>query len=92
VFLQGIFRGLHDTTTPFWATLGANLINLSLLPPFIFSPLHWGVRGSAAATATAQSVPCLALLLVLQWRFKLRLRVGAVRWRQLGALFAPTGE
>lgn len=51
--LQGVFRGLRDTTTPLLATLLASVINVALCPTFIFG-LGWGVKGAAAATVASQ--------------------------------------
>lgn len=87
--LQGVFRGLQDARTPFYATLACNALNIALEPPFIFKPLHLGVQGSALATALAQTLPLAALLIVLQRRYKLRFR--GLDMQQVGAMFAPTG-
>lgn len=62
--LQGAFRGLGDTKTPFIATLASNLINLVLEPLFIFT-FGWGVRGAASAVAVSQAVSGVALAIVL---------------------------
>lgn len=51
--MQGVYRGLQDTTTPFYATVAANGLNVVLGWAFIFV-LHLGVRGAAIATVTAQ--------------------------------------
>lgn len=53
VVLQGVYRGLQDTRTPFYATVAANALNVVLGWCFIFG-LHLGVRGAALATVTAQ--------------------------------------
>uniref|UniRef100_A0A383WIN5 Protein DETOXIFICATION n=1 Tax=Tetradesmus obliquus TaxID=3088 RepID=A0A383WIN5_TETOB len=87
--MQGVFRGLQDAKTPFYATLACNALNIALEPPFIFKPLNLGVRGSALATTLAQIVPLAALLLVLQRRYHLSFR--GLDLHQLGAMFAPTG-
>ncbi len=50
---NGAFRGFQDTATPFWITLGLNLINLVLDPLLIFG-LGWGLAGAAIATTVAQ--------------------------------------
>jgi Na+-driven multidrug efflux pump len=88
-YLQGVFRGLQDAKTPFYATLACNILNIALEPPFIFKPLNLGVQGSALATTLAQIVPLAALLLVLQWRYNLSFK--GLDMHQLGAMFAPTG-
>jgi MATE family multidrug resistance protein len=87
--LQGVFRGLQDAKTPFYATLACNALNIALEPPFIFKPLNLGVRGSALATTLAQILPLAALLLVLQRRYNLSFK--GLDMHQLGAMFAPTG-
>jgi MATE family multidrug resistance protein len=87
--LQGVFRGLQDAKTPFYATLACNALNIALEPPFIFKPLNLGVQGSALATTLAQIVPLAALLLVLQRRYNLSFK--GLDMAQLGAMFAPTG-
>lgn len=51
--LQGVYRGLQDTKTPFYATVAANALNIVLGWTFIFG-LQLGVRGAAMATVTAQ--------------------------------------
>jgi putative MATE family efflux protein len=50
---HGIFRGLQDTRTPLWITLGLNLVNLVLDPILIFG-VGWGLEGAAWATVVAQ--------------------------------------
>jgi hypothetical protein len=50
---QGVYRGLQDTATPFYATLAANALNVVLGWAFIFG-LGLGVKGAAAATVIAQ--------------------------------------
>jgi Na+-driven multidrug efflux pump len=52
-WLQGVYRGLADTRTPFYATLAANALNVVLGWAFIFG-LGLGVKGAALATVTAQ--------------------------------------
>lgn len=52
-WLQGIFRGLGDTKTPFIATATANGLNILLDPIFIFV-LGWGAPGAGAATVLSQ--------------------------------------
>lgn len=70
------------------------MLNIALEPAFIFEPLKLGVRGSALATALAQSLPLVALFVVLQRKYGLNLRKLLTRgldWPSLGAMFAPTG-
>ncbi|KIY96977.1 hypothetical protein MNEG_10983, partial [Monoraphidium neglectum] len=89
--LQGVFRGMHDATTPLYATIACNAINVALESPFIFSPLHMGVRGSALATIIAQALPLAALLVVLRRGYRLAVGPSLVDWAHLGAMFRPTG-
>jgi Na+-driven multidrug efflux pump len=58
---QGVFRGLQDTRTPLYASLLANVINVSAAPVLIFG-LHQGVAGAAWATVIGEFVPCALLL------------------------------
>jgi hypothetical protein len=68
---QGVYRGLQDTRTPFYATAAANAFNVALGPVLIF----WaglGVKGAAMATVAAQ----------VGARVQGR-RLGAAGWRRL---------
>ena len=58
---NGVFRGLQDTRTPLFVTLGVSLINLVLDPLFIFG-FGWGIRGAALATILAQYTGALWFL------------------------------
>jgi Na+-driven multidrug efflux pump len=82
---------MHDATTPLYATIACNAINVALESPFIFSPLHMGVRGSALATIIAQALPLAALLVVLRRGYRLAVGPSLVDWAHLGAMFRPTG-
>lgn len=88
---QGVFRGLQDTKTPFYATAASNAINILIVPLFIYT-LGWGVKGAAAATVLAQLLPCAFLLKTLAARLGGKLTAAAGGWRDVAALFAPTGE
>jgi putative MATE family efflux protein len=61
---HGIFRGVQDTRTPLWVTLGLNLVNLVLDPVLIFG-LGWGLAGAAWATVAAQWAGALCFLWIL---------------------------
>ena len=50
---HGVFRGMADTKTPLYISLGFNLINLVLDPLLIFG-FGLGLRGAAIASAVAQ--------------------------------------
>jgi putative MATE family efflux protein len=58
---HGIFRGIQDTRTPLWITLGLNGVNLVLDPILIFG-MGWGLEGAAWATVVAQWVGALAFV------------------------------
>lgn len=51
--MQGVYRGLQDTRTPLWATLGSNVLNVVLNTSFVVGA-GWGVRGAALGTVIAQ--------------------------------------
>ncbi|TVP59716.1 MAG: MATE family efflux transporter, partial [Gemmatimonadales bacterium] len=61
---HGVFRGLQDTRTPLWITLGLNVVNLVLDPLLIFG-FGWGLEGAAWATVVAQWAGALAFLALL---------------------------
>jgi putative MATE family efflux protein len=54
VVSEGVFRGYGNTVVPLTASLVAAAINLVLDPLLMFRPIHWGVKGAAAATALSQ--------------------------------------
>ncbi|CAN8260063.1 unnamed protein product [Cochlearia groenlandica] len=62
--MQGIFRGFKDTTTPLYATLVADVINIILDPILIFV-LHLGVSGAAIAHVISQYFMTLILFIRL---------------------------
>jgi MATE family multidrug resistance protein len=68
---HGAFRGHQDTRTPFYVTLGFNLINLVLDPLLIFGA-GWGLNGAATATLVAQSVGAVWFLVLIRRRLGLR--------------------
>nr|GMD65294.1 protein DETOXIFICATION 43-like [Ipomoea batatas] len=51
--IQGIFRGLKDTTTPLYATAVCDSVNIVLDSVFILG-CHWGVSGAAIAHVISQ--------------------------------------
>ncbi len=61
---HGAFRGYQDTRTPFFVTVGLNIVNLVLDPLLIFGA-GWGVAGAAWATVTAQWAGAVAFLVLL---------------------------
>ncbi len=50
---QGVYRGLQDTRTPFYATLASSVLNVILNPILIFG-CGLGVKGAAIGTVVAQ--------------------------------------
>lgn len=62
--MQGIFRGFKDTTTPLYATVAGDLMNIILDPILIFI-CRLGVIGAAIAHVLSQYLISLILLLKL---------------------------
>jgi len=65
------FRGIGDTRTPMYVTILANVVNAILDYGLIFGRLGlpaWGVEGAGAATAVANGLGALALLLLFRRR------------------------
>lgn len=62
--MQGIFRGFKDTTTPLYATVAGDLMNIILDPILIFV-YRLGVSGAAIAHVFSQYLISLILLLKL---------------------------
>lgn len=58
--MQGVFRGFKDTTTPLYATVSGDVMNIILDPILIFS-LHLGVTGAAIAHVVSQYLITLIL-------------------------------
>nr|GMD65274.1 protein DETOXIFICATION 43-like [Ipomoea batatas] len=58
--IQGIFRGLKDTTTPLYATAVCDSVNIVLDSVFILG-CHWGVSGAAIAHVISQYIMVLIL-------------------------------
>ena len=65
--IQGLLRGLQDTTTPLWATTGAFALNTALNAVFVLH-FRWGLAGSAAGTVCSQWVLTLSMLAVVLHR------------------------
>ena len=69
--LTSFFRGLGDTRTPLYVSLGANVINAVLDYGLIFGAFglpEWGVAGAGAATAVGQWSAATALFFAFRRR------------------------
>jgi MATE family multidrug resistance protein len=69
--IASFFRGIGDTRTPLYVTLGANAVNLVLDYGLIFGRLglpEWGVAGAGAATSAANLMGAAALLALFRRR------------------------
>ena len=69
--MVSFFRGLGDTRTPLYITLGANVVNAVLDYGLIFGRLglpEWGVAGAGIATSLATLCGIVALFAMLQRR------------------------
>lgn len=73
----GLLRGLQDARTPMLIAISVNVINVGLDALLIYG-FQLGVRGSGAATATAQASSCLILVAII-----------AQRARRLGVSMRP---
>jgi MATE family multidrug resistance protein len=80
---HGAFRGHQDTRTPFFVTLGFNLVNLILDPLLIFGA-GWDLNGAAIATLAAQWVGAIWFLVLI--RRRLGLQFGGIEPRELFGL------
>ena len=73
---HAIYRGLGDTRTPMFISLGLSMINVVLDPVFIYW-FGWGLAGAGIASVVAQSSGgAVFLFLLLSGRTGLR-----IRWR-----------
>ncbi len=80
--LTSFFRGLGDTHTPMYATLVSVLVNAVLDYGLIFGRLglpEWGVHGAGVATAIAEWLDALLLLIAFRRsRLRSRYATGAI--------------
>lgn len=60
----GVLRGLQDTRTTLYVSLGQVLVNLVLCVAFVLV-LPWGIGGSAAATAIAEVLGFIAYAVII---------------------------
>jgi MATE family multidrug resistance protein len=71
MLMVSFFRGLGDTRTPLYITLGANVVNAVLDYVLIFGKFGlpaWGVSGAGIATSLATLCGIVALFAMLQRR------------------------
>ncbi len=69
--LTSFFRGIGDTRTPLYVTLGANAVNAVLDYGLIFGELglpRWGVAGAGVATAVGHWVAAAAIFFAFRRR------------------------
>ena len=83
---HAVYRGLGDTRTPMFISLGLSLINVVLDPVLIFG-LGWGLAGAGYASVVAQSAGGAAFsYLFLTGRTGLRIHWTAPRWKNMRVL------
>ena len=83
---HSVFRGVGDTRTPMFISIGLSLINLVLDPLFIFG-FGWGLAGAGFASVIAQSLGGGAFLFFfLTGHTGLVLRWIRPRWKDLQEL------
>ena len=77
---HAVYRGLGDTRTPMFISLGLSLINVVLDPVLIFG-FGWGLAGAGIATVIAQSAGAAAFMyLLFTGRTGLEIRWTAPSW------------
>ncbi|MDP8970244.1 MAG: MATE family efflux transporter, partial [Actinomycetota bacterium] len=80
---HGAFRGLRDTRTPLWITVGANVIN-ALLSWLLIYPARLGIAGAAWGTVAAQTGAAMTFLALGRAAFPVPdLRIDLVAMRSL---------
>ncbi len=83
---HSVYRGVGDTRTPMYISLGLSLVNLVLDPVFIFG-FGWGLAGAGFASVIAQTLGGGAFFLFfLTGRTGLVLRWVRPRWKDLREL------
>ena len=83
---HAIYRGLGDTRTPMFISLGLSLINVILDPVFIYT-FGWGLAGAGIASVVAQSSGgAMFVYLLLSGRTGLRIRWRVPRWHDMRGL------
>ena len=83
---NAVYRGLGDTRTPMFVSLGLSLVNVVLDPILIFG-LGWGLAGAGYASVIAQSAGAVAFsYLFLTGRTGLAIRWIRPRWNNMKEL------
>ena len=83
---HAVYRGVGNTRTPMYITLGLSLINAVLDPVLIFG-FGWGLAGAGIATVTAQTAGAAVFLyLLLTGRTGLAFRWVVPRWKDMSEL------
>lgn len=80
---HAVYRGLGDTRTPMFVSVGLSLINVILDPVLIFG-LGWGLAGAGYASVTAQCVGAAAFAwLFVTGHSGLRIKWIPPRWQDM---------
>lgn len=80
---HAVYRGLGDTRTPMFVSIGLSLINVVLDPVLIFG-MGWGLAGAGYASVVAQSAGAAAFsFLFITGRTGLRIRWIPPRWNDM---------
>lgn len=83
---HAVYRGLGDTRTPMFISLGLSLINVILDPVLIFG-FGWGLAGAGYASVIAQTAGAAAFsYLFVTGRTGLAIRWMRPRWKDMGDL------
>lgn len=83
---HAIYRGMGDTRTPMFVSLGLTLINVILDPVLIYG-LDWGLAGAGIASVVAQSAGgAVFLYLLMTGRTGLTIRWAVPRWHAVREL------
>ena len=83
---HAVYRGVGDTRTPMFISVGLSLVNAILDPILIFG-LGWGLAGAGYASVVAQSAGAAVFIYLLhKGHTGLRIRWTAPRWRDMKEL------
>lgn len=79
--LSGILRSVGDSRTPFLFLVVSTVLNI-ILDVFCIVVLHWGVKGAAIATITAQAVSGILCLIFIKFKVPiLHLEKSSYGWK-----------